>query len=100
MPIAHLFHESMSQLYLHTRHTYTHWQLLSSDHVSSSLDHRDENQDTCPPVPTPPRHSRSRKQSASVAAEEPSQNLQVDALGMAHILRTESLTAICLLIIA
>ncbi|CAM9284524.1 unnamed protein product [Scytosiphon promiscuus] len=43
---------------------------------------------------------RSRLRSASVAVEEPSQNFQVDALGMAHILRTESLTAICLLIIA
>ncbi|CAM9151906.1 unnamed protein product [Pylaiella littoralis] len=42
----------------------------------------------------------SRKRSASFVVEEAPQGFKVDALGMAHILRTESLTAICLLIIA
>eukprot|EP00752_Nemacystus_decipiens_P006142 g5540.t1 len=41
-----------------------------------------------------------RKRSNSFVVEEVPQGFKVDALGMAHILRTESLTAICLLIIA
>eukprot|EP00903_Cladosiphon_okamuranus_P016652 g15355.t1 len=41
-----------------------------------------------------------RKRSSSFVVEEAPQGFKVDALGMAHILRTESLTAICLLIIA
>ncbi|CAM9326935.1 unnamed protein product [Ectocarpus sp. 12 AP-2014] len=43
---------------------------------------------------------RSRKRTNSYVVEEAPQGFKVDALGMAHILRTESLTAICLLIIA